>query len=107
MAQSTSASLLPLRLREARERAGLSQKALGIAAGIDEFSASARMNQYETGKHTPDYLTLKQIAKVLKVSPAYFYADSVEMAEIILLSSQSSRAIKLKILNLIKSLQKS
>ncbi len=106
MAQSTSACVLPLRLREARERAGLSQKALGIAAGIDEFSASARMNQYETGKHTPDYLTLTQIAKTLKVSPAYFYAENSEMAEIILLSSAAPKGLKLKIINLIKNLQK-
>lgn len=39
------------RLKEARLAARLSQKSLGIAAGMDEFSASARMNQYETGKH--------------------------------------------------------
>jgi transcriptional regulator with XRE-family HTH domain len=46
------------RRKDARIAAGLSLKSLGIAAGIDEFSASARMNQYETGKHTPDYLIL-------------------------------------------------
>lgn len=71
------------RLKEARVAAGISQKSLGIAAGIDEFSASARMNQYETGKHTPDYLTLQRIAKVLKLPTAYFYAESDELAIII------------------------
>jgi len=71
------------RLKEARLAAGLSQKSLGIAAGIDEFSASARMNQYETGKHTPDYSTLSLIAKVLKLPVAYFYADPDELAHII------------------------
>lgn len=76
-------SPLPKRLKEAREAAGLSQKRLGIAAGIDEFSASARMNQYETGRHTPDYSILKQIANVLKVSPAYFYAEEDRLAELI------------------------
>ena len=60
------------RLKEARKKAGISQKNLGIAAGIDEFSASARMNQYETGKHTPDFLTLSKIAKVLKTPVAFF-----------------------------------
>ncbi|MBI2774381.1 helix-turn-helix transcriptional regulator, partial [Candidatus Dependentiae bacterium] len=64
------------RLKEARLAAKLSQKKLGIAAGIDEFSASARMNQYETGKHTPDYLSLKHIAKALNLPTAYFYAES-------------------------------
>ena len=48
-------SVVARRLKEARVRAGLSQKQLGIKAGIEEFSASPRINQYERGKHTPDY----------------------------------------------------
>ncbi len=55
------------RLKEARKAAKLSQKQLGIAAGTDEFSASARMNHYEKGRHTPDYSMLKRIAKVLNL----------------------------------------
>ncbi len=46
--------VLSKRLREARAAAGISQEQLGILAGIDEFSASARMNQYERGKHSPN-----------------------------------------------------
>jgi len=69
------------RLKEARKAAKLSQKQLGIAAGMDEFSASARMNHYEKGRHAPDYLTLRRIAKVLKVPVAYFYAESDELAK--------------------------
>ena len=71
------------RLREARSDAGLSQKALGIKAGIDQFSASPRMNQYETDKHVPDYGTVKRIAKVLKMPTAYFYCEDNELAEVI------------------------
>jgi transcriptional regulator with XRE-family HTH domain len=71
------------RLREARLDAELSQKTLGIKAGIDQFSASARMNQYETDKHVPDFGTIKRIAKVLKLSTAYFYCESDELAEVI------------------------
>jgi transcriptional regulator with XRE-family HTH domain len=74
---------LPKRLKEARTAANLSQKELGIAAGIDQFSASPRINQYETGKHTPDFLTLKKIAKVLSVPTAYFYAEKDDLAEAI------------------------
>jgi transcriptional regulator with XRE-family HTH domain len=44
--------MLPHRLKEARLRTGLSQQKLGILAGIDEATASARMNQYERGIHT-------------------------------------------------------
>jgi transcriptional regulator with XRE-family HTH domain len=71
------------RLKEARLSAKLSQKQLGIAAGMDEFSASARMNHYEIGRHAPDYSTLKRIAVVLKLPVAYFYAESDELAEFI------------------------
>lgn len=71
------------RLREARSDAELSQKSLGIKAGIDRFSASPRMNQYEADKHVPDYGTVKRIAKVLKIPTAYFYCEDDELAEVI------------------------
>ena len=56
---------------------------MGIEAGMDQFSASARMNHYEMGRHTPDYSTLKRIATVLKLPVAYFYSEDNELAEII------------------------
>ena len=59
------------------------EKELGIAAGINQFSASPRINQYETGKHTPDFLTLKKLAQVLSVPTAYFYAEEDDLAEMI------------------------
>ena len=78
-------NVIAKRLREARERKGLSQKALGIAAGIDEFSASPRINQYERGKHVPDLLTLENLASVLAVPVAYFLADDDDLAELLTL----------------------
>jgi transcriptional regulator with XRE-family HTH domain len=66
-------SVFAKRLKEARKYAGVSQEKLGVAAGIDEMSASARMNQYERGKHDPDYLTVSRIAQVLNVPEGYFY----------------------------------
>lgn len=71
------------RLKEARLAKGISQKKLGIAAGIDEFVASARMNQYEVGKHVPDFAILEKIAKVLKIPTAYFYTNDDVLAELI------------------------
>ena len=68
------------RLKEARLEAGISQKQLGIAAGIDEFVSSARMNQYETGKHIPDYDIVENIAKVLRLPAAFFYTTNNELA---------------------------
>lgn len=67
-------SPVPQRLKEARERAGLSQRELGIRAGMDPGSASARVNQYERGRHAPDFGTLASIAHVLDLPVAYFYA---------------------------------
>jgi transcriptional regulator with XRE-family HTH domain len=54
--------VIALRMREARETAGLSQEALGILAGIDEATAKVRINQYENGKHTPPMSMLDKIA---------------------------------------------
>lgn len=76
-------SPVPKRLKEARIAANISQKKLGIAAGMDEFSASARMNHYEVGRHTPDYSMLSRIADVLGLPVAYFYADSDDLAYLI------------------------
>ena len=56
---------------------------LGIRAGFDEFAASARMNQYEPGKHSPDYQTLQKIAGVLKIDPSFFYTKDDSLAKII------------------------
>lgn len=79
---------LPLfarRLKAARERQGITQMELGVRAGIDEYSSSARINQYERGKHTPDFLTARHLAKVLSVPVAYFYAEDDALADLIAL----------------------
>lgn len=72
------------RLKQARTVAGLSQKQLGILAGMDEFSASARMNQYERGKHLPDLDTSKRLADVLKIPMAYFYCPEESIAHLLI-----------------------
>ena len=72
------------RLREARLKLGISQAKLGVAAKIDEFSASARMNHYEKGKHYPDYKTAERLAKALNVPTPYLFAREDDLAEWIL-----------------------
>lgn len=73
------------RLKQARLAAGLSQKMLGIEAGIDAFVASTRINRYELGIHKPDLLTVRNLAQVLKVPMAFFYADTDDdVAELLL-----------------------
>ncbi|MBL3525903.1 helix-turn-helix transcriptional regulator [Serratia plymuthica] len=76
--------MLPHRLKEARLKTGLSQERLGILAGIDEATASARMNQYERGIHTPDFELACRFAAVLHVPACYFYTVEDDLAKIIL-----------------------
>lgn len=71
------------RLREAREAHGISQRNLGIEAGLDEFVASTRVNRYETGIHQPDLQTMQRLAKALGLPLAYFYAEDDELARLI------------------------
>ncbi|PVZ81178.1 transcriptional regulator [Serratia sp. S1B] len=72
------------RLKQARLAKGLSQKQLGISAGIDEFVASTRINRYEKGIHEASIDVIQQLALVLEVPLAYFYAADDLLAELIL-----------------------
>jgi len=81
---------LPFRLKTARLNAKLSQRALGLRVGIDESSASARMNQYEKGRHTPDVNTLKMIADELSVPLNYFFCEDEITAELVIKLSKLS-----------------
>lgn len=72
------------RLKQARITRGLSQKQLGIQAGIDQFVASARMNQYEKNVHIPNFATVYHIATVLNLPTAYFFCIEDDLAEHIL-----------------------
>ncbi|WP_343204106.1 helix-turn-helix domain-containing protein [Xanthomonas hortorum] len=72
------------RLREARQVYGLSQRNLGIKAGLDDFVASTRVNRYETGVHQPDLQTIQRLANALDVPVAYFYAEEDDLAQMIL-----------------------
>lgn len=76
-------SIFSKRLKAARAEAGISQERLGIEAGIDPGSASARMNQYEKDKHAPNATTVVQIAAVLNLPTSYFYSDDDGEAEIL------------------------
>jgi transcriptional regulator with XRE-family HTH domain len=71
------------RLREARLRANIAQDKLGVAIGLDEGTASARISRYETGAHAPPFDIANRIGKTLGVPVAYFYCDDDALAEII------------------------
>lgn len=76
-------STLGRRLKEARKAAKMSQERLGIEAGLDPMSASARMNRYELGERTPDLDVVARIAKVLGVPVTYFFAESEDEATLL------------------------
>lgn len=70
------------RLKLARLHVGLSQEKLGKLAGIDPTSASARMNQYERGKHAPDYRLMCKVAEILNMPVSWFYTQDDELARL-------------------------
>lgn len=76
-------SIFSARLRATRERAGLSQRNLGSAAGIDPSVASTRVNRYERGVHLPDMETAARLAAVLGVPLAYLVAEEDGLARVI------------------------
>lgn len=80
---SSILSIFSARLRATREGVGLSQRALGIAAGIDPSVASTRINRYERGVHLPDMETAASLAKALEVPLAYLVADDDRLARAI------------------------
>lgn len=62
----------------------MSQRRLGIEAGIDEAVASTRVNRYELGVHAPDFGTSCRIARALGIPVAYLYCDDDDLAGLML-----------------------
>lgn len=85
-------SVLSRRLRQARQRRDLSEDRLGILAGLEESSSSARMSRYESGIHEPPHQFVETLAKVLGISAAYFYCADDRLADIIRIYSDLSEA---------------
>ncbi|ANE75595.1 helix-turn-helix domain-containing protein [Dickeya solani] len=91
------------RLKQARLAKGLSQKKLGIAARIDEFVASTRINRYEKGVHEVSIDTAQQLANALDVPLAFFYTADDELAELMLAFLRLSPEKRVEILTLVKT----
>ena len=90
-------SVIGKRLKEARQDAGLSQEQLGVRAGIEEDSASARMNRYERGTRSPGFELLQRIGNVLDLPVTYFYSSDDAEAQLLIafhrMSSESKTAL--------------
>jgi transcriptional regulator with XRE-family HTH domain len=90
VAGSKRVTIIAKRLRAARVAAALSQRELGVRAGLDPSVASPRINQYEQAKHLPDPLTLERLGTVLNCPLPYFYAVDDDLAILVLAFHRSS-----------------
>ncbi len=73
-------SVFGMRLKAARLEAKLSQEQLGLLAGLEVESASARMNRYERGTRVPTVELVERIGSVVNLPVSYFYAIEDEEA---------------------------
>ena len=96
------ASVWVRRLKEARRASGMSQRQLGVAAGLDEGVASTRVNRYEVGVHRPDYGIAIKLAQALDVPVAYLYCDDDVTAEILLTLHRVTVEVRQRVLKLLQ-----
>jgi transcriptional regulator with XRE-family HTH domain len=92
------------RLKEIRMGMKLSQKQLGIQAGLDPFVASTRINRYELGVHKADYKIAQRLAEILLVPTSYFYTEDDQLAEIMLIYHRSNQKKKKELLKAAREL---
>lgn len=74
----------PKRLHDRRKACRISQEKLGIAAGIDEYTAKNRVSKYEAGINAPSFALVQEFAKILDVPACYFYIIEDDFAEAVL-----------------------
>lgn len=77
---SQPTSIVGRRMRQRREELGLSLEKVGVAIGIDESSARARISRYELGVHEPPFATTHLIAKALDVPVTFLYCEDDKVA---------------------------
>ena len=80
---SSGSTVVGRRIRQLREALGWSQERLGVAIGIDESSARARISRYELGVHEPPLPTVRLIADALSVPLIYLYCEDDSIAELL------------------------
>jgi transcriptional regulator with XRE-family HTH domain len=97
-------SPLPQRLKSARKLAKLTQEKLSNQLGFDDRShGTARISQYETGKHAPDFAMAKKMADALGVPVAYLYCDDENLAEFIFEWGKLTEEEQKRVINKLKS----
>lgn len=97
-------SVLGERLKQARLASGLSQEQLGLRAGLEVESASARMNRYERGTRVPGVELMEKVGNVLNFPLTYFYATGEDEARLLVLFHRMPSEDKAKLLQLAEQL---
>ena len=69
------------RIRHFRLRQGMTQKALGIAAGFPPETADIRIAQYESDARRPKHALLCTLAEALGVSPSVLDIPRIKSRE--------------------------
>jgi transcriptional regulator with XRE-family HTH domain len=92
------------RLKQAREMRGLSQRALGalVDEGKDKNRGAVRINRYEQQVNLANLKTAGELANALEVPLAFLFAESDELAELILAFERLSAEERAKVLNDLK-----
>lgn len=75
----SSETPIPKRIKELRLKKGWSQTRLGVEMGLDEGTASARINRYERGVHIPDFSTMRKLGSALGVPAFYFWVEDKDI----------------------------
>jgi transcriptional regulator with XRE-family HTH domain len=81
-----------------REARGVSQRQLGVLIGLSKETGGVRINRYEQQTSLCDMTTASKIAHELGVPLAYLFAESDDLAELILAYAQLSKADRAKAL---------
>ena len=71
------------RIRHYRMLKGMTQKALGIAAGFSPETADIRIAQYESSVRTPKHALLCTLAEALGVSPSALDIPRIKSHEVL------------------------
>lgn len=77
-------STIGKRIREARVRADMTQEELGVAIGLDEGPASARISRYESGVHFPSSQLIQPLADALAVPAPYLVTEHDRIAALLI-----------------------
>lgn len=102
--QKTRMSIFAKRLKEARRDVGWSQERLGIEIGLEEASASTRMNRYELGKRAPNSDLVQRLATVLNMPVSYFYATDDEEAWLLVRFHRMKASERQKIMETVRGM---